>query len=374
MTAKVPFIKPKLPEPEELVDDLKRIYKNNYYSNNGPIYREFKQALEEYLGQGIKVAAVANATLGLMLAIQACIGRTKPDKKYIAIPSFTFAAGPLAIKWCGYEPVFFDIDPVTTQPSLDSFKEVLNTYRGELAGAVLINSFGIGNEAIADWQTLLSANDIPFIIDSAPGLGATYSDGDLIGGQGSSEVFSLHATKPFGIGEGGLITTKDTALAEELESLKNFGFNAGKQTTGYGLNAKITELDCAIGLRILAHYPAILEDRRATYQRFEDNLKSEPVKFLPRAATAAIQFATVLVDSQKRSAILEALKAAGVEARTYYAPAVHTFPFFAESPQVNLQNTQALSERVLSLPVHPNMEASVVDYICGIITKSLQEG
>lgn len=374
MTANsVPFIKPKFPEPEELAQDLKRIHDNNYYSNNGPVYAEFKNSLEAYLGQDIKAVVVSNATVGLMIAIQACIKTINPNKKYIAIPSFTFAAGPLAIKWCGFEPIFFDVDLESTQPSLESFETLIDEYGKDLAGAVLINSFGIGDANIDRWQQLLDSKSIPFIIDSAPGFGSTYASGKLLGGAGACEVFSFHATKPFGIGEGGLITTKDADLAARLESLKNFGFDESKQTTGFGLNAKITELDCAIGLRILANYPNILASRRKTHQLYESNLHNEAVKFLPKANTAAIQFATIIVDAPKRQKILDNLKAAGVEARTYYAPAVHTFPFFKDCLQVNLTHTEEISKRIISLPVHSNMDVSTVNDICEIIIKSLHE-
>ena len=371
MAPKIPFIKPKFPEPEELIDYIKRIYKNNYYSNNGPMYVEFKAAIEEYLGNGTKAVVVANATLGLMLAIHANIKRTSPEKKYIAIPSFTFAAGPLAIRWCGFEPLFFDINE-HSQPSLPSFKAVLDKYADQLAGVFLINDFGIGNQEIGQWEQLLSEKNLPFIIDSAPGFGSTYADGGFVGTRGICEVFSFHATKPFGIGEGGLIVTQDPDLAEELESLKNFGFNDQKQTTGLGINAKITELDCAIGLCLLKKYPDMLVDRRKSYQRFRANLESGQVSFLAGAETSAIQFVSIMVDEQKRPKLLELLKEGGVEARTYYAPAVHTFPFFADCPKTDLSITESMSRRIISLPLHPNMPAETIDYICTIVTKGVE--
>lgn len=372
MPKPIPFIKPKFPAPEDLAKDLKRIYKNNYYTNNGPVYFEFKEKLEAYLGQGLHAVIVSNATMGLMLAIEAIMGDQKNKKKYIAIPSFTFAACPLAIRWCGFEPLFFDINPVSAQPDLISFQSVLEEYTDDLAGVVLINDFGIGNGEIDKWDELLSAKNIPYLVDSAPGFGSTYESDKPIGGMGACEVFSFHATKPFSIGEGGLITTKSAELADRLEVLKNFGFDSTKQTVAAGTNAKITELDCAIGLRILAKYPEILADRRKTYSRFEDNLQNRGIEFLPRAATAAIQFATILVDPKHQRVLIDKLKVAGVEARTYYAPAVHTFPYFSDAPRVDLSNTELLSQRVISLPVHPDMDPATVDYICGIVTKNLE--
>jgi dTDP-4-amino-4,6-dideoxygalactose transaminase len=371
MAFTVPFIKPRFPEPETLVEYLNRIYQNNYYSNNGPVYFEFKHAIEDYLGQDIKAVVVANATLGLMMAFKAAIKNVSPKKSYIAVPSFTFAAGPLAIRWCGFEPIFFDIDPDTVQPSIESFEKLLSAHGDKLAGVLLTNNFGIGNEQITAWEKLLARANLPLVIDTAPGFGSTYADGQPTGGRGACEVFSFHATKPFGIGEGGLITTKDQAMADELESLKNFGFNDQKETVVMGMNAKITELDCAIGLCLIKDYQATLADRRASYDLFKSGLEGEGATFLPRAETSAIQFVTILVDPKKRNKIIEALKAGGVEARTYYAPCVHTFPLFAECPKIDLKHTDLVSEKIISLPLHPQMDPSTIAYICGIITKEL---
>ncbi len=372
MTEHVPFIKPKLPNPDSLIKDIKQIYQNNYYSNNGPVYHEFKEKLEAYLGQNLHAVVVSNATLGLMMAISAIFGEATAQKKYVAVPSFTFSAGPLAIKWCGFEPVFFDVDAETAQPSLASFQELADIHGDHIAGLLLINNFGIGNPEIERWEAVASAASIGCVIDSAPGFGSTYADNKLLGGRGNCEVFSFHATKPFGIGEGGLITTKDHDLAEKLESIKNFAFNSDKETNALGINAKITELDCAIGLRILEDYDAILKDRRVTYERYEQQLSGGKVMFLPRAATAAIQFATIMVPALKRQKILDALNREKVEARTYYAPAVHTFPFFKDYPKVDLAGTEQLSASVISLPVHPHMDTKTVDRICTIVRGELE--
>jgi dTDP-4-amino-4,6-dideoxygalactose transaminase len=370
----IPFIKPSFPEPSLISQDLEKIYTNNYYSNNGPVYFEFKEKIEQYLGQGLHAVVVSNATAGLMISIQAVFKPKSNSKKYIAIPSFTFAAGPLAIKWCGFEPLFFDVDVDTAQPSLDSFKTILGQYKNELAGVVLLNNFGIGNRQIDKWTKLLLEEGLLSIIDSAPGFGSTYENGNLIGGATECEIFSFHATKPFGIGEGGLITTKNKELAEELESLKNFGFDDRKTTIFMGTNAKITELDCAIGLRILANYSDRLTDRRKTYDIFESKLRKVPgVSFLPNAASAAIQFASIMVPADKQKTILDTLKDGGVEARSYYAPGVHESPLFKNAPKVNLPHTQQLSQTIISLPVHPHMDKEDIHYICDIITRLLDE-
>lgn len=367
MRDKIPFIRPKMPSASEIKDDIERIHKNNFYSNNGPIYYEFKEAIEKFLGNDLHAVVVSNATVGLMMAISAVFGKFKGKRKYIAIPAFTFAAGPLAIRWAGFEPYFFDVDAITAQPSLESFKEVLADVGDELAGVVLLNSFGIGFGDFEKWEEYLDSVGLEYIVDSAPGFGSTYSDGNFMGGRGMTEVFSFHATKPFGIGEGGLLTTSSEELSTRYESMKNFGFDASKQTVEFGFNAKITELDCAIGLRILAHYHETLIDRRKTYHLYEELLSGRGISYLPNAQTAAIQFASIVVPEKEHDAILSRLSKHDIDARTYYAPSVDTFPLFANCKKTNLYGTKQLSKTIISLPVHPQMPRETVEYICNVI-------
>ncbi|MDB5164323.1 MAG: hypothetical protein JWS12_941 [Candidatus Saccharibacteria bacterium] len=368
MPKPIPFIKPEFPQIEEVAKDLELIYNNNYYSNNGPIYYKFINAMESYLGQGLHVVALNNATTAMMLVMKACF---KSDKKYVALPSFTFPAGPLATQWCGYVPLFFDIDKNTLQPSQASFKQIYRKYGKDMAGILLINEYGIGNDQIDEWESLSKDLDIPLIIDSAPGIGSTYPDGKLLGARGSCEIFSMHATKPFGIGEGGLITTKDKGLAESIESLKNFGFDDHKLADKEGLNAKITELDCAIGLRILKNYETILRKRRNVYASYERLLINKRVRFIPFADKASIQFATILVAADERSKILRNLKDNKIEARTYYAPPLHYQPLFKDSPRGDLKNTEEISKQVISLPVHNDMATETIEFICRVVEEAM---
>lgn len=370
MMQKLPFIKPFFPSSAELAEDLERIHKNNYYTNNGPIYFEFKEAVEKYLGQGIHAVVLNNATTALLLAIKA-ICEPPYDKKYIAVPSFTFPAGPLAIDWCGYEPIFFDVEKSTAQPSIDSFNTLYAKYGDQLAGILIVNNFGIGNAEITKWEKLSSKCNLPLIIDSAPGFGSAYPDGTLLGARGDCEIFSLHATKPFGIGEGGLVTTKNADLANRIESLKNFGLDQDKLTIAQGMNGKITEFDCAIGLRILRDFNSVLSKRRVVYARYEENLENVDVAFLPHAVTAAIQFATIVLDPAVRNLVLKKLSENGIEARTYYAPAVHTHPYFKVNQRTYLGNTDELSKQVVSLPVHYDLSLDKVDEICSIVRSCL---
>ena len=104
---KIPFLRPNLVKNESIIPYLLEIDASRIYSNFGPLNTRFEQrVLDEYFNRVGAVTTVNNATIGLMLAISQC---KRPKGKYALMPSFTFAATPLAAMWCGLEPFFIDI-------------------------------------------------------------------------------------------------------------------------------------------------------------------------------------------------------------------------------------------------------------------------
>ncbi|HEX5797578.1 MAG TPA: aminotransferase class I/II-fold pyridoxal phosphate-dependent enzyme, partial [Candidatus Saccharimonadales bacterium] len=198
MKYKIPFIKPELPPAEDLIDCYKQIVDSNWFSNFGPLEQKLCKNAENYIGQGVFVTTVSNATTGLMLAIKTLM-KPKPGQKQVLVPAFTFAAGPEAIIWCGLEPVFIDVNRQTWQPNLDQAQRYLQENQDQVAGILFCNIFGVGAPEIDRWENLAQEFGVPLIIDSAAGFGSEYEDGNKLGGKGDCEVFSFHVTKPFGV-------------------------------------------------------------------------------------------------------------------------------------------------------------------------------
>ena len=178
------------------------------------------------------------------------------------MPSFTFIAVAQAALWTGYRPWFIDIDPDTWQPSAPSARAVLERSRDRVAGILLTNTFGVGNPQIGTWEDLAAELELPIVLDSAAGFGSMYADGERVGGRGACEIFSFHATKPFAVGEGGALVSRDPRLVEQANHFQNFGFaasRASRESTQLGMNGKLQEINAAIGLRQLVGL-----DRRLT--------------------------------------------------------------------------------------------------------------
>lgn len=367
----LPFIRPLFPTGEELSTDFARIVEANWYTNFGPQERAFKAALEGWMGEGCHVVTFANATVALLAAIQVRLGRGDGSKR-ILVPSFTFASGPQAIEWCGYEPLLIDIERSTLQPSLADARRALAEPDHGVAAILLCNTFGIGNGDIAQWEALALESGLPLIIDSAAGFGSTYPGDRPVGTAGTCEVLSFHATKPFAIGEGGAIVTRDAALAASLTEFTNFGFHEAQGAIALGLNGKLNEFGAAIGLRQLVGFAESVASRQSVVARYMAELPAT-FTFPERLEFSSVCFATMLLpDRSHRDAARERLLRRGVEARTYYSPPIHAQPYFAGVPSVNgYAVTEEIVDRILSVPVYVRMDEREIQLILETLSEDV---
>ncbi len=363
MRYEIPFIKPSFPPSAAVVDDYEKIVASNWYTNFGPYEQKFRVKTAEYIGDNIEVCTVSNATAALSIVTRLLFG-SEGDRKNVLVPSFTFAAGPEALVTHGYTPVFLDIN-TELQPSIQQAREYLEENRHSTAGILLCNIFGTGNTEIALWEELAKDANLPLVIDSAAGFGSLYPDGTRVGSRGDCEIFSLHARKPFAVGEGGLIASRDVALINRCRSMTNFGFGADRQIHYMGENAKLQELNCAIGLRQLEALDTRIESRRNTLERYKRTLSGKGYTFQVNDQLSTVAFASVLAaTADDAAAYHELLNSRGVEARRYYTP-LHTQAALAKYciKICDLATTDLIASRIISLPVHDYMDESSIDAI-----------
>lgn len=372
MSYKVPFIKPDFPPADELVADYLEIIKANWYTNFGPFERKFAQKLGEYIGPGYYAATFANATVALQAAILSTLGKGD-GSKYVIMPSFTFPAGGDVLIWCGYKPLFVDIVKPGLHMDVTVTKKALKdkAYGPNIVGILFCNAFGVGSLDIVEWEKLSEATGLPLIIDSAAGFGSLYDQKRKVGSAGTCEIFSFHATKPFAIGEGGAVISRDKQLIDDLMSIQNFGFNQQKKIDQLGFNGKLQEINAAIGLRQFKRFDTILKDRRAIFERYQAKLDPDKFELQANASNASLCFAAVLVkDGSKRDDYLANLQAAGVDAKTYYAPTLHKQMYFKDTAHYSsLYITDEVDASILSLPIHDSMEPDDIELIINTLNE-----
>lgn len=367
MQFKYPFIKPEFPSSQEMTEDYEAIIAANWFTNFGPYEQKLSTEVANFVSpESGHATTVANCTLGLDLAIEALFNS---EKKFVITQSFTFAAGPEMLIKNGYTPIFLDVQPGSWQMDINQARELLQ-FNDDIAGILLCNTFGVGNLDIADWEDLAKEKQVALIVDTAAGFGSKYNDNELVGARGDCEVFSLHATKPFAVGEGGLVTSKNNDLIEKIRSLQNFGFGNDKLVHQIGTNAKMQEINCAIGLRQLKKLKSRVEHRQYLLGVYKELLVEHGFTFQDNDSRSTVAFVSMLVpEGYKAGDIQKKLIDNSVEARRYYTPALHDHPKLIENSKVHseLTVTNDLTSRILSLPLLNDMEYDDVRYICNLI-------
>lgn len=357
----MPFIRPHFPDPRDIAADVAAIVERNWYTNMGPLEHELAAAMGAHMDNGATVSLTANGTLALLLALEHL---RVPERRAVLVPSFTFTAGPQCALWCGLEPVFVDVSAGDWHPDVDQAARWLAEHAGDTAAIIGANSFGTGAASMTAWEELAAAHGLPLIVDSAAGFGSRYPDGTRLGHRGTCEVFSLHTTKPFGIGEGGAMSSTDAGLVAAMDTAKNFGFGSDRDVAVRGINAKLPELSCAVGLRQLHDLDARVAKRHVVLQRYHDALDGSPIAFQPNDLESTVPFLSALMPSpEARARARRRLDADGVEHRQYYEP-VHRERLFKDAAAAGpLTVTEDLAGRMMSLPVHEDMDDAVVDMI-----------
>jgi dTDP-4-amino-4,6-dideoxygalactose transaminase len=368
------FQAPQLPPVEAVAAYFARAEEARWYSNRGPCHELLVERLEAYLGGGVRCVPVANATVGLMLGLRALVGAGAPGRRTVLMPSFTFGAVISAVLWAGLEPVFVDVEERSWHLDAAALADALDARRGTVAAVLAASTFGTPPPAAerTAWEEAARAAGVPLLVDSAAGFGAVGEDGRMLGRQGDMEVFSFHATKPFAIGEGGVLTTTDDELARRATRLANFGFEDGVVRADVGLNAKLPEWSAATALAVLDDYDDVLDRRRARAEQMLAALEPHGYQRQLGGHGAAWQFVPVLAPSAAvREAVLQQARDEDIEVRTYFSVPLHRMPAFAEMPSAgDLRHTEDLAARALSLPMANDLSSEHADAVVSCLASA----
>jgi len=373
----IPFLRPNLVKKERLLSYFEKIEASRIYSNYGPLNHLFETRVIAQMFGGVGSAVtVHNATLGLMLAISQS---KRPQGKYAVMPSFTFAATPLAAEWCGLEPYFLDIEPDDWQMNKAQVVETVERLGEQIAVVVPYATFGSGMD-LSIYDKLLQEG-IPVVIDAAASFGTTaMEDATQFGkGFGGAVVFSFHATKTFGVGEGGLVYSADQDLIQRIRRAGNFGFSSSRESVMLGLNSKISEYTAAIALATLEGFQAVQERRKTIIGYYRRELQQQDLmqrgwSVQKLQGQVPLQFFSMLSpDPPGNRELIRRLAAHSIEARTYFSPACHQQKQFQSCPHSDLQVTERIADRIISLPLWEEMKEDTVGRIVEVLV-SITEG
>jgi len=326
----------------------------------------FEKEFAEYCGSG-EAVGVGSGTEALHLALEACgIG---PGDEVITV-SHTFIATALAISWTGATPVFVDIDQLTYTIDVNQAAEAITP----CTKAILpVHLYG----QCADMDPLLALaqeHGLWVIEDAAQAHGATYK-GRKAGSIGHLGCFSFYPSKNLGAcGDAGAVTTNDTTLADRLRLLRNYGQTLKYHHTSQGYNSRLDELQAAI-LRVKLRYLDHWNSARRALATWYDELLAGYVETPQVRPGNSHAYHLYVIQSEDRDTLQRALQAKGIGTLIHYPIPIHRQVAY-QNPgafcQVgSLSVTERVSQRVLSLPMYPELAMDQVELVARAIVESL---
>lgn len=367
----IPFQKPSIVKKEAYLKYLAHIDETRYYSNFGPLNSIFEErVLSEYFNDSGAITAINNGTTALILAISAT---KRPDAKYALMPSFTFAATPLAAMWCGLKPYFIDIHEDNWCMNEKQVDRALEKFGDQVAVIIPYATFGTFLDLT--YYKKLQHSKFSVIIDAAPGFGTAGYNGQFGKEFSGTIVFSLHATKPFGIGEGALVYSNQSEIIAQIRKASNFGFSENRECLFKGLNGKLSEYSAAIALATLDDFPRKVHRRNALHKIYcdqfeEKNLFGKGWVMQKTSGKIPYQFISVLCPKEISNLdIVRYLKGNSIQSRTYFSPSCHQQHAFLDYPKTSMRVTEMVSQRIVSLPLWEDMPAEDIVRVVSTLRK-----
>lgn len=329
----------------------------------GEEVRQFESEIAAYCGAGFAVGC-ASGSDALFLALLAL--EIRPGDEVLTTP-YTFFATAGAISRLGAVPVFADVDEGTFNLDPNRVAEVLASHP-KIRAIIPVHLFG-GCADMDPLCALAAERGIPVIEDAAQAIGSEYK-GRRAGSIGQVGCFSFFPSKNLGgYGDGGMLTTNDASLAERLTALRIHGRTGKYFHRWVGINSRLDALQAAV-LRVkLRHLDAWSAGRQRNAERYRARLAESGAPVIP-AAPAACQTRHVynqfVIRCPERDALQAHLKKQGVGSEVYYPLPLHLQPCYEELgySKGDFPVSERLAAESLALPVHSELAAEDIDYIC----------
>jgi dTDP-4-amino-4,6-dideoxygalactose transaminase len=352
----------------------------------GPKAREFEAAFSSYLGGG-EAIAVNSATAGLHLGLES-LGVGPGDAVVTTV--YTFTATAEVIRYLGADPVFVDMDPETLNISVEGLREVLSRRRVK---AIIPVHFGGQACEMDEILELARAHGAAVMSDAAHAFPTTYR-GRLVGALDDDiSVFSFYANKTLCTGEGGMVVTRNKALADRMRIMRLHGisrdvfdrFRSTKPTWYYevvapGYKYNMGDIAAAIGIEQLRKAESFRLARQSIAERYINAFQDLPLK-LPKVSRPddlhAWHLFVVQLDLDRlrinRDQFIELMSAAGVGTSVHYIP-LHMHPYWRDTYALNSAQFPAASAvypRAVSLPLYPGMSDATTQRVIDVVRQIL---
>jgi dTDP-4-amino-4,6-dideoxygalactose transaminase len=352
----IPVTKSFLPPINEYETFLKRAWENEWLTNRGELVKELESKLSNYLDVK-RTIAMTNGTLPLQIAIKA-LGL----KGEIITTPFSYVATTSSIVWEGCTPVFVDIHPDFL--TIDETKieaAITNKTTAIMATHVF------GNPChVEEIERIAKMHNLKVIYDAAHCFGVQYK-GQSVFNYGDVSTCSFHATKIFHTGEGGALFCNDEEMFDTYFYHHNFGHDGPEKFHGLGINAKMSELQAAMGLAVLPYMSEVISCRKMIWERYYSGLRDLNLNFLTVREDAEMNysyFPIIFNSEEKLIMAIQKLNSSGIFPRRYFYPSLDSLPYISGS---SMHISQSISKRVLCLPLFYGLGEEVQISIINIL-------
>lgn len=360
----IPVARPALPSAIAIEPYLRQIDANAWYSNHGPLARTFQARLALHWGVAEPcVSLVSSATSGLTLALQAA--GAKPGSRCL-MPAWTFAASAAAVSAAGLTPSFVDVCPGTWAPDPAIIERLAK--QKDIGAILIVSPFGAPLD-LSVWDGVRERTGRPLVIDAAAAFDTLRQGGAMPIGKCPC-VVSLHATKVFGIGEGGAVVAQDADFISRIRALSQFGFAGTRESRWPGGNAKLSEYGAAVGLASLDEWPTT----RARWQAVTDayrRLLPKRIGLPPQFGAGWVSSTLTLLWPEDRPDLENRLAASGVATLRWWGLGCHKHEAYGACPREALPVTTIYATRAVGVPFWQALSAEQVAAVCATLDREM---
>ena len=373
---KIPYFLPWISKNDE-----KAVIKSmqQRWLTNGPYLEKFEKNFSSFIGTKFS-SGVNSATSALHLSLRA-LGINQNDE--VIVPTFTFVATANVADFCGAKPIFCDIDPETFNIKPEEIKKKIT----KKTKAIIIVHYGGQACDMKEIIKISKLHNIPIIEDCAHSLGSEYKN-KKCGSFGIASCFSFYPTKVITTGEGGMISTNNSKLSHKVNLLRSHALNRlppEREKLGtwkydvvdLGYNYRLDEIHAALGLSQLNRISTINNKRlriAKQYNKKLKNLKGIKIPKVKEDRNHIYHLYTIKIENDfhlTRDLLFQKLFKKGIGTSVQYIP-LHDMTYYKKKYKKmgSFPNADDVKDKVLCLPIYPNMSLNQTNYVIEQIKNS----
>lgn len=345
--------KPVLPPIGEFIGYVERIWESGILTNNGQFHHQLENNLCNYLGVPF-ISLTCNGTMALIISLH-MLGL----KGQVITTPFSFVATTNAISFMGLTPIFVDIESDTFNLNPDKIEDAITS---KTSAIVAVHVYGnpCNMEAI---ESIAIQHNIPVIYDAAHAFGVRRNGSSILNTDYLS-VLSFHATKVFNTLEGGAIVCGNKEIKEKVDLIKNFGFKGIDDIILPGINAKMNEVQAAVGIANLHYISNSILLRKRIYNGYKSI-----VNCIAGLRTVELEdnvdwnysYFPIIIEKEfpiTCAELYNRFRSKSIFVRRYFYPLISNLEFYSNitsARKENLPVANEISENVICLPLHPSL-------------------